>query len=334
MKVRKIEEFCNKYEITIEQFYGREIIEGDLFLNSLTTIPEGFNPTVGYNLYLDSLTSIPKGFSPTVGGSLYLDSLTTIPKGFNPTVGGNLFLISVTSIPVGFNSTTGGDLILSSVTSIPKGFNPTVGGNLILSSVTSIPKGFNPTTGGSLFLNSLTSIPKGFNPTVGWSLFLHRLKSIPKGFNINNYQNKEILLISWDTSNGQYIKVDDIFSKVLSHKGNVWKLSNINSNRIYYLVTDGNNNYSHGDTIKEAKEDLLFKISKRDKSEYKGMDTNTKLNFIDAITLYRTITGACSHGVSDFIKTNNIKRKKYSIKEIINITDGNYGSKDLVNFFK
>jgi len=81
-------------------------------------------------LYLSSLTSIPEGFNPTVGGDLYLSSLTSIPEGFNPTVGGYLYLSSLTSIPEGFNPTVGGDLDLSSLTSIPEGFNPTVGGDL------------------------------------------------------------------------------------------------------------------------------------------------------------------------------------------------------------
>ena len=65
-----------------------------MYLNSLTSIPEGFNPTVGGDLYLRSLTSIPEGFNPTVGGYLYLNSLTSIPEGFNPTVGGSLYLRS------------------------------------------------------------------------------------------------------------------------------------------------------------------------------------------------------------------------------------------------
>jgi len=43
-------------------------------LSSLTSIPEGFNPTVGGDLYLRSLTSIPEGFNPTVGGYLDLGS--------------------------------------------------------------------------------------------------------------------------------------------------------------------------------------------------------------------------------------------------------------------
>ena len=71
---QSINDFCKKNNITVFQFDGREKISGNLDLRSLTSIPEGFNPTVGGYLYLRSLTSIPKGFNPTVGGDLYLRS--------------------------------------------------------------------------------------------------------------------------------------------------------------------------------------------------------------------------------------------------------------------
>ena len=49
--------------------------------------------TVGGNLNLDSLTKIPEGFNPTVGGDLYLGSLTEIPEGIKLTnVKGTVYL--------------------------------------------------------------------------------------------------------------------------------------------------------------------------------------------------------------------------------------------------
>ena len=89
-------------------------IEGDLNLNSLTSIPKGFNPKVGRNLDLSGLTSIPKGFNPTVEGALDLNGLTSIPKEFNPTVNGSLNLNGLTSIPEGFNPKVDGYLYLTS----------------------------------------------------------------------------------------------------------------------------------------------------------------------------------------------------------------------------
>ena len=70
------QQFLDGYNISDGQFNGEEKISGSLDLSSLTSIPDGFNPTVGGSLYLSSLTSIPAGFNPTVGGSLYLRSTT------------------------------------------------------------------------------------------------------------------------------------------------------------------------------------------------------------------------------------------------------------------
>jgi hypothetical protein len=379
------EEFLKYVKITEDQFYGKKEIEDYLYLQSLTSIPEDFNPTVGGGLHLGSLTSIPKGFNPTVGGvldlgnltsipkgfnpivrgAIYLQSLTSIPEGFNPIVGGGLHLGSLTSIPEGFNPTVGGYLDLGSLTSIPKDFNPIVGGSIDLGSLTSIPEGFTPTVGDSLYLGSLTSIPEGFNPTVGDSLDLRSLTSIPKDFNptIGGYLylgsltstpdgfnptvggyldlNEELKkgikintpnpLMSWQ--GGKYVKVDGIFTEVLNVKGNVKKVKRIGQDKEFYLVTDGNGNYAHGDTIQEAKEDLIYKLSKRDKTDYQGLSKDHKLTFQESIQCYRTITGACSAGVKSFIKSNNIENRDYTIAEIQALTKGAYGSSDFQNFF-
>jgi hypothetical protein len=342
--------FCKKHGITENQFFGKEMINGSLWLHSLTEIPEGFNPTVGGGLFLQSLTEIPEGFNPTVGRSLFLHSLTEIPEGFNPTVGGCLFLQSLTEIPEGFNPTVGGDLFLQSLTEIPEGFNPTVGGALCLNLLKQIPEGFNPIVGGNLWFNSLTELPEGFNPTVGWNLFLQSLTEIPEGFNPtvgnalrlssvteipegfnrSDYENKRISLFEWDN----HIKCDDRFSEVISKKGNVWKLKDIGKDKIYYLVTDGNGKYAHGDSIKEAKGDLIYKISNRDVSQYQNIDLDEKYSFVECISMYRSITGSCSTGVKNFIETNGIKKQSYSVNDIILLTKNNYGNESFNKFFK
>ena len=344
-------EFLEKTGLSEKQFNGLEKIEGYLDLGSLTSIPEGFNPIVGWNLYLCGLTSIPKGFNPIVGGSLFLTNLKSTPKGFNPTVGGtlylnylkstpkgfnpivggSLYLNRLTSITEGFNPIVGGSLFLDNLTSIPEGFNPTVGGNLDLGSLTSIPEGFNPIVGGNLYLSGLTSIPEGFNPTVGGYLDLRSLTSTPNNWNINDYEHKNIPLISFQ--DGKYIKADGIFTEVISKKGNVYKVKKLNEKEEFFIVGDGNGKFAHGKTLKEAKEDLIFKISNRNKEEFKNLKLDSVLKFKDAVECYRVITGACSFGTKDFVKTNNIKEKDYSIKEIIKLTEGKYGNEIFKNFF-
>lgn len=68
---KDIKNFCKRYGLTENQFYGKEKYNGYLYLSGLTSIPDTFNPTVGGSLYLSGLTSIPDTFNPTVGGYLY-----------------------------------------------------------------------------------------------------------------------------------------------------------------------------------------------------------------------------------------------------------------------
>jgi hypothetical protein len=308
----EIKEFCEKNNITENNFYGIDEIRGWLYLTNLTSIPEGFNPIVGGNLYLNNINSIPEGFNPIVGGNLYLNNINSISEGFNPTVGGSLYL--------------------DNITSIPKEFNLTVGGSLYLTNLTSIPKGFNSTVGGGLYLNNITSIPKGFNSTVGGGLYLNNINLIPKGFNKLDYEYKHIPKIEWQ--DGKYIMINRILSKLIHKKDNTYKVCDIiDKDKISYIVTDGVN-FSQGESIKKAKEDLLYKISNRDKSIYNSLTIDSELNFKESVICYRAITGACGFGVKYFVEKNNIpKYRKYKISEIIKMTRGWYGNSVFGRYF-
>jgi len=315
------EELKTYLQITENQYLGIDTVGGNLDLYGLIEIPEGFNPTVGGGLYLRSLTEIPKGFNPTVGGYLDLPSVTKIQKGFNPTVGCSLYLDTVTKIPKGFNPTVGCSLYLHSVTKIPKGFNPTVGGNLNLDSVTEIPKGFNPTVGGSLDLHSVTEIPKGFNPTVGGCLYLDL--NIP-------YTKLGDNPIIWE--DGKYILVDGLFTEVVYKKGNVYQVKKIGNPKEFYLVTDGTR-WAHGDTLKEAYKDLVYKVTNRTTTDFEHLTLDSILTFEESIACYRTVTGACSFGTKDFVQSNGIVQKDRTVLEIIELTKGSYGNDSFTQFF-
>ena len=183
---------------------------------------------------------------------------------------------------------------------------------------------------GDLYLsnNNLTSLPDGFNPTVGGglSLYNNNLTSLPE-FTNTNYKG----LLSW--KNGKYIKIDGIFCEVISKRMLFWKVKKYASNKEFYVVTDGNENYSHGDTIKEAKKDLIYKISNRSKDDYKELTHESILKFDEAVKCYRVITGACQFGVKEFLQRKTINKKKFTIKEIITLTNGEYGNTDFKQFF-
>jgi hypothetical protein len=225
--------------------------------------------------------------------------------------------------------TVGGYLDLESLTSIPEGFNPTVGGYLYLCSLTSIPEGFNPTVGGSLYLGSLTSIPEGFNPTVGGYLYLGSLTSgkrpEPRKTSVKEMEK----LLSWE--NGRYRMIDGIFCEILRDKGQVMKV--LIKGKKQYIVTDGEN-YAHGDSVKEARESLIYKISDRDCSEYEALGLDAVLTFPKAIEAYRKITGACDTGTKMFVEGVGEVKSEYTVQEIIAATAGQYGGEAFKAFFE
>lgn len=142
--------------------------------------------------------------------------------------------------------------------------------------------------GEGLDLSGLTSIPQGFNPTVGGYLDLRNLTS--------EYTELNGKILSWQ--DGKYISADGVFSEVLSKKGNVYKLKKVSRDEISYLVTNGIL-HAHGQTLKDAKEGLKFKIiSDKLKNEPINLDT------IITIQHYRLITGACQFGVNQWLESN------------------------------
>ena len=221
----------------------------------------------------------------------------------------------------------GGSLYLegTQITSLPEGL--TVGGSLDLrgTQITSLPD--NLTVRGSLDLRGtqITSLPEGL--TVGGSLYLEGTQIT----DTSKVIRKTIDFFEW--RNKTYIKADGVFSKVISHKGNVYKISQIGENKERYLLTDGNGKWSHGDTLKEAKDDLIFKIGDRDKSSYSNLTLDSILSFEESIEAYRVITGACSAGTKMFVKSLSNTKDKYTIAEMIELTKGQYGNNVFKSFF-
>ena len=129
----------------------------------------------------------------------------------------------------------------------------------------------------------------------------------------------------------EYIIVDNILSKVLKRKGNVLKVINHSDTEESYIV-EHNGYYSHGRTLVEARESLVYKLSTRDLTEFKSLTLESVLSRDEAIRMYMSVTGACAFGTKQFIESRDIK-EEYSIKEIINLTISQYGNEKLKEFF-
>jgi hypothetical protein len=132
----------------------------------------------------------------------------------------------------------------------------------------------------------------------------------------------------------EHIIADGILSEVIKKKGNVYHVKNYGSDEITYLI-EKDGVYSHGDTLKEAKESLIYKIGNRDTSQYQNMTLDTVLTKEEAIKMYRVITGACEAGTRYFVE-NVLEKdiKKVSIREVIKLTEGQYNCNKLQEFFK
>ena len=324
---QEIEKFRKEMGVNLvikdgKPFYGGSL---DLRGTGITALPD--NLTVGGYLDLENctgITALPDNL--TVGD--YLDlrgtGITALPD--NLTVGGYLDLENCTGI-----------------TALPD--NLTVGDSLYLrgTGVTALPD--NLTVGGYLDLRGtgITALPD--NLTVGGYLDLENCTGITDEIKVNkNLSSKAIAAISrvsnmpifWEWNDRSYIKVDDMFTAIDSHHGNVYRVHKLNSSEQLYLVTDSENHWAHGRTLQEARADLIFKINDRDTSVYRNMSLNDTITYEEAIAAYRTITGACAAGTRDFIENRLPKphKEKYTVQEMITLTENEYGGKKFSEFFK
>lgn len=303
---------------TIENIPNNTVIGGWLMFNKteITELPD--NLTIGGTLYLrnSKITSLPNNL--TVGGGIELSnsSIKTLPK--NLTVPGFLDLAETKIKSLPDNLTVGGYLSLeySDIIKLPN--NLIVGGYLNLegTKIEEVPN--DSFIGGCIYYND----NREFHPAL----------PIEKNTKLEKIQEEPIF---WKSNGVRYIKVDDILSIIDSHHGNVYHTHQVGYDKELYIVTDGENNWAHGETLKEAKLDLIYKISDRDTSAYKNMSLDDALTFEEAIVAYRTITGACSAGTRDFIEHRlpEPRKKTYTIGEIIDFTDNEYGSDKFKEFF-
>ena len=123
--------------------------------------------------------------------------------------------------------------------------------------------------------------------------------------------------------NDKWVEVDftdGLFTYVLSNRKGVKKVKNEKGN-ILFIVTDENGNSAHGSTIKEAREDLIYKVvSKGDvKIPKKALGK-------EWIGVYRALTGACSAGVRMFVEKNKVDlSKEFTAEQIANMVKGEFG---------
>jgi len=139
-------------------------------------------------------------------------------------------------------------------------------------------------------------------------------------------------------SNGIYsvtgkpsIIADGVLSEIVKKKGNVYHVINHGESVESYLVTD-NTNWSHGETLKEAKDSLKYKLSNRDTTFCQEWKLDEKINTVDLIKAYRAITGACEGQTKAFCESQKLP-KLMTPAEAIELTQGQYNASVFAEFF-
>ena len=179
--------------------------------------------------------------------------------------------------------------------------------------------------GGGLDLRGtqITALPEGL--TVGGGLYLSGTQIT----NPNHYKR----LKNGDFVAGKYLYCDDMLihvkrmKKIGEYTFYIGKIKGMNA------IFDGEN-YAHCKRFKDGVNDIEFKKAKdRGADQYKNFTMETVVTFEEAKTMYRIITGACKAGTENFINGLRDVKKKYTIREIIDITEGQYRAEIFKNFF-
>ena len=114
---------------------------------------------------------------------------------------------------------------------------------------------------------------------------------------------------------------DGVFSRVISTRSGVKKVKTDNG-KILFVVGDENGNFAHGETIGEAREDLVYKVVAKFEGNIPKSATGK-----DWIGIYRAITGACAAGVRNFVEsTGKSLDESYADEEIACLVAGQYGA--------
>ena len=137
-----------------------------------------------------------------------------------------------------------------------------------------------------------------------------------------------------DFVDGKYLYCDEMLvhikrrKKIGDYTFFVGKIKGMN------VIFDGEN-YAHCKSFKDGVNDIEFKKAKdRGADQYKDYTMDTVVTFEEAKTMYRIITGACKAGTENFINGLHDIKKKYTVREIIDITEGQYCAEIFKNFFK
>ena len=77
----------------------------------------------------------------------------------------------------------------------------------------------------------------------------------------------------------------------------------------------------------------FIKLQKIEEQNSTGLSLDDEMTVEEAVTMYRVITGACRQGSETFVKSLGKLKEKYTVREIIEITKGQYNADKFSEYF-
>jgi hypothetical protein len=162
--------------------------------------------------------------------------------------------------------------------------------------------------------------------------------AFPKLTTQNCGDSKAMKRVAYAFRRSGFVRFDGILSFILTTKLlkigiKIHRIVVVGEAKASFCIETRDGTLSHGDTIKQAKDSLIYKIGERDKSAYEKWTLDTVVTKRQAIESYRVITGACEAGTRHFVESVGKTKEKYTVREIVALTDGQYGHDSYKTFF-
>jgi len=276
--------------------------------------------TVGGNVSVDSEAKIEAPQLQTVGSHVYVYGEAKLEA--LQTVGGDVYVYSKAKLEAPQLQTVGSHVDVYGEAKLEA--LQTVGGDVSVYGEAKLEAPQLQTVGGNVSVDGEAKLEAPLLQTEKQSQeILNKLKTDPKKLVQQHFERQG------------YLFADGILQTIVSKKTAgpliIYKTKKIARDEINFVVYDGEY-YSHGETLEQAKNDLIFKRTSQDTSKFQEWKLTDKKPLSELIEAYRSITGACSSGTKDFCSNRDLK-EYYTIEEAIKITAGAYNSDKFASFF-
>lgn len=135
-------------------------------------------------------------------------------------------------------------------------------------------------------------------------------------------------------AHGKYLYADGILTHVKKKKKAGDYTVFVGKIPGHNVVFDGKH-YAHCRNFRDGVADLLFKsAADRGADQYRGISLDDSFTVEELKRMYRVITGACEAGTESFVNSLKDLKDKYTVREVIEMTDGQYGAEQFRVFFK